>query len=147
MGSHSYLVNLNSCAGVPAAARQYMQCSDLQNLNLFRHRQHYLQNLDFTFSPVMSGDSHLESGEIINGTAGQVNITGSNNYFEQGTSDSSATSSGSGGSGSGGHGGDDMAAKAMAEAKARDGSTSSSSSDGDAAAAYAASLRRLVMIM
>ena len=36
MGSHSYLVNLNSCAGVPAAARQYiltpMQCRDLQNL-------------------------------------------------------------------------------------------------------------------
>ena len=146
MGSHSYLVNLNSCAGVPAAARQYMQCSDLQNLNLFRHRQHYLQNLDFTFSPTMSGSAHLDTGEIINGTAGQVNITGSHNYFEQGTSDSSATSSG-GGSGSGGHGGDDMAAKAMAEAKARDGSTSSSSSDGDAAAAYAASLRRLVMIM
>ena len=32
MGSHSYLVNLNSCAGVPAAARQYMQCSDLMEL-------------------------------------------------------------------------------------------------------------------
>ena len=33
MGSHSYLQNLNSCAGLPANVRQFMQCSDtLQNL-------------------------------------------------------------------------------------------------------------------
>ena len=28
MGSHSYLQNLNSCAGLPASVRVHMQCSD-----------------------------------------------------------------------------------------------------------------------
>merc|ERR1719263_794638 len=33
MGSHSYLVNLNSCAGLPASVRKHMQCGhQLQEL-------------------------------------------------------------------------------------------------------------------
>ena len=72
---------------------------------------HSLINLDFVFAPVMSGTTSLSSGEIINGTAGQVNITGSGNTFIQGTSSASSSA--------GGHGGDDMAQKAMEAAKRR----------------------------
>ena len=76
----------------------------------------------------MSGTASLSSGEIINGTAGQVNITGDGNQFIQGTSSSKATSSGSGG-------GD---------------ATSSSQNDGDdggRASVYARMRGRLIMIL
>ena len=121
-----------------------------------------LQNLNFTFAPKMSGHTSLQSGEIINGTAGQVDIHGSDNYFEQGTSQSSATSHGSGGSGSGSsgggrdQGGDDMAAKAMAAAKAKEsgrtgGSRSTATAGGDDKAAAEAlkrmMARRLVLLI
>ena len=121
---------------------------------MLRHHHYFrhpiaLQRLDFVFSPTMSGTSSLQSGEIINGTAGQVDIKGSDNYFEQGTSSSSATSSGSGGSGSGGStggnpGGDDQAAKAMAAAKARENGTSATSTSGGDDKAAAEALKRLM---
>ena len=121
-----------------------------------------LQELDFVFAPTMGGKSSLQSGEIINGTAGQVDISGSDNYFEQGTSKSSATSSGSGGSGSGSGGshggnpgGDDKAAQAMAAAKAKEGgshttrATASSGGDDRAAAAALKAMmgRRLLVLL
>ena len=70
---------------------------DIVRLNRFAQVPIPLQNLDFVFAPVMSGTASLSSGEIINGTAGQVNITGDGNQFIQGTSSSDATSSGSDG--------------------------------------------------
>ena len=79
-----------------------------------------LQELDnFTFTPDLSGSAHLESGEIINGTAGQVDIKGDGNKFIQGTSSSNATSSGGGAAGatSSSGGGDDRAAAAALKAK------------------------------
>ena len=79
-----------------------------------------LMELDFTFAPEMSGYADLKSGEIINGTAGQVTITGNDNEFHQGNSKSDATSSGSGGSAgakSSTGGGDDAAAAAALKAQ------------------------------
>ena len=52
-----------------------------------------LMELDnFTFTPKMGGSAQLQSGEIINGTAGQVTISGDRNKFVQGTSSASSNS-------------------------------------------------------
>ena len=107
MGSHSYLQNL--CSG--------SACNQMQT----GQNPRYLQNLNFEFTPTMGGDSKLTSGEIIAGSAGEVNIKGDNNKFVQGSSTSSADSSAGG----------------AATGSATSGGTSSSAASGDAAAAAA----------
>ena len=71
---------------------------------------------NFTFSPNMSGKADLQSGEIINGTAGQITVKGDDNIFKQGNSKSDAKSDGKGSAGassSTGEGDDAAAARAL----------------------------------
>ena len=69
----------------------YLQNQQLMNLAKGDGDCAQLQELLFHFGGTYTDDSHLQTGALLGGTAGQIEITGDHNKFVQGSSTAKST--------------------------------------------------------
>ena len=69
----------------------YLQNQQLMNLAKGDGDCAQLQELLFHFGGTYTDDSHLQTGALLGGTAGQIEITGDHNKFVQGSSTATST--------------------------------------------------------